>query len=84
MANIKYIMILIIFIGLTIIIVDITRKITMQKCPKPEIMYKYVSRTFEEEQTNPITVSEIFKGLFNDPSPWLQSIGAESSRPLKY
>lgn len=43
----------------------------MQKCPPPKIEYRFIPRTFEEEQNNPAMVSEIFKDMFEEPSVWI-------------
>lgn len=43
-------------------------------CPPSRVEYKYIPRTMEEEAQEPAYVSEIFKPMFNDPSPWVRSI----------
>ena len=40
-----------------------------------KIIYKYIPRTFEEDQNQPILPSQIFKKMFDKPSPWVDSIG---------
>lgn len=73
MLNIKNILIFIILIGIIIIIIDSTKKYTFEQCPKSEIKYIYVPRSFNLEQDNPLFIREIFGGLFNDASTWLGS-----------
>jgi len=46
-----------------------------QKCPPPKIVYKYIPRTFQEEQEDPAKVSEIFDKMFNESSPWINQLG---------
>ena len=42
--------------------------ISNNKCPPEKVIYKYVPRTFKQEQTDPIQASEIFKDLFEKPN----------------
>jgi hypothetical protein len=41
---------------------------------EPNIVYRYIPRTFEEEQLDPISVTDIFQTMFSQPSPWVGSI----------
>lgn len=68
----KLIMIIIIFIGIMFITVGVIRN--DQQCPKQEIIYRYIPRTFEDEQNEPVYVSDIFKTMFSQPSAWVQSL----------
>jgi hypothetical protein len=47
-----------------------------KSCPKQEekIITKYIPRTFVEEQMDPTKVSDVFKLLFEQRSPWLASV----------
>lgn len=38
------------------------------------IEYRYIPRTFEEEQDSPVYPSELFETMFSQPSPWVLSI----------
>ena len=50
-------------------------------CPQQQIIYKYIPRTFEEEQNEPVYPSDIFKTMFTQQSPWVRSIqGADARR----
>lgn len=40
----------------------------------PEIIYRYIPRTFAEEKEQPVYVSEIFDTMFSQPSPWIISL----------
>lgn len=42
-------------------------------CPGQKVVYRYVPRTFEEEQNSPIPVTELFADLFNKPDTWIGS-----------
>jgi hypothetical protein len=68
----KTISILFVFIGIILIIIDLMRE--NRVCPKEKIVYKYIPKTFEEEQQEPVYVSDIFKTMFSLPSPWIVSI----------
>lgn len=38
---------------------------------QPRVEYKFIPRTFKEEQENPVRVSDVFSGMFSEPSPWV-------------
>ena len=54
---------------------EIVRLNTMTKCPKPVIKYKYIPRTFKDEQDEPVPIEELFAKMFTLPSPWMISRG---------
>jgi hypothetical protein len=60
---------IIIIIAYTILIVGLTQM--YYQCPPSKIIYKYVPRTFREEQESPVPVSEIFASMFNNQTPWI-------------
>lgn len=68
----KIVIIFLMFFGILCLAIAITRN--SQSCPQQQIVYKYVPRTFEEEQSAPVYVSEIFADMFSQPSPWMVSI----------
>lgn len=59
-------------IGLTFIIIGI---INSKKCDPKRIEYRFVPRTFKEEQENPVGVQEIFNDMFEKPTPWIGGFG---------
>ena len=65
----KGIMILMLYVGITMIIVGYMKN--YQKCDEPKIEYRYVPRTFFEEQIAPTDLKKSFSGMFNDQSTWL-------------
>lgn len=67
----KYVMLLILFIGILFIVVGLVKDTT--EIPKTKIIYRYLPRTFEEEQNDPIYVTDIFKTMFTQQSPWVSS-----------
>lgn len=44
-----------------------------------KIIYRYIPRTFEEEQNEPVYVTDIFKTLFSQPGVWEAGFGNDSS-----
>lgn len=65
----KSFVVLILFVGILSIVVGYINQI--KKCPPPTVEYRYIPRTFKEEQENPPKVSEIFSEMFNEPTPWI-------------
>jgi hypothetical protein len=46
-----------------------------QSCPPPIVEYRYIPRSFEEEQTLETPVLSIFGKMFQDVSPWERTVG---------
>jgi hypothetical protein len=44
-----------------------------QICPADKIVYKFVPRTFTEDQESPVPVEEIFSKMFREPTPFIGS-----------
>ena len=61
--------IIIIFIGAILITIGYQK--TKCNCEN-KVEYKFVPRTFREEQELPIKPSEIFKSMFDEPSPFIK------------
>ena len=59
----------ILFFGIMLIVIDMVR--TSNQCPTQKIIYRYIPRTFEEEQLEPVYPSDIFKTMFTQPSTWI-------------
>jgi len=74
----KHLVIIILFIGILLITVSLTQ--SAQKCPPEKIIYRYLPRTFEEEQDEPVYVSDIFNTMFTQDSPWVKSINSYDAR----
>lgn len=73
--NTKTTIILLIFFGMLLLLLNSYNK-TQQNCPAPQTIYKYLPRTFDEEQNEPVYPSDIFKTMFSQQSPWVRSIDA--------
>jgi hypothetical protein len=70
----KAVVVLIIFLGILFVSVEITRIKAGLTKQKDRVIYRYIPRTFEEEQLDPIPVSDVFETMFSQPSPWVGSI----------
>jgi len=68
------------FIGVLLITVGYVNQ--LQKCPPPTIEYRYIPRTFKEDQDNLPQVSEIFTKMFQEPTPWISGfkMGSDNSK----
>lgn len=64
--------------GLMLVIGDLVR--AYKQCPLPKTIYRFIPRTFKEEQESPIPVSEIYVDLFEKPSPWVSGYGTFNTR----
>ena len=68
----KNILIITIFIGLIFVIIDLVR--TEHVCSANKIIYRYIPRTMDEENESPAFASDVFRTMFSQPSPWINSI----------
>lgn len=46
-----------------------------QQCPPPIIQYRYISKTFEQEQSLEEPLLSSFNSLFQDNSAWMKNKG---------
>lgn len=67
----------VLFSGMLLIILGVIN--SRPDCPEKQIEYRFVPRTFKEEQENPVRPTDIFQDLFNKPSPWVLTFGENSS-----
>jgi len=65
----KSFVLLLFFAGIMMITVGYINQ--LHKCPPPSIEYRYIPRTFDQEQDNPVRVSQLFNNMFQDPSVWI-------------
>lgn len=79
MELIKGFIILIFIIGIIMVTIYFMAKSEVAKCNK-KIIYKYLPRTLEEEETEPIFVSQILSPMFTQPSVWIDSIYEDDKR----
>lgn len=72
MITYRGILILALFIGIILIVIEVTK--TAATCPLQKTIYRYIPRTFEEEQNEQAYVTDIFYTMFSEPTPWVLSI----------
>lgn len=68
----KLALLVIIFIGLILITINLTKQFINPQ--QPEIIYRYIPQTLEEQEAEPMYVSDIFKTMFSQQSPWIFSV----------
>ena len=59
---------LILLIGIICIVIGYSQ--AQQQCPPPKIEYRYIPRTFYEQQLSIPTVNRTFSSMFENQSPW--------------
>lgn len=72
----KSLVLLLLLIGITFMIMGYVK--TNQQCPPPIIKYRYIPKTFKNEQENPTPLYSIFGTMFTNSSPWQQYVGYSS------
>jgi len=65
------ILITLLIIGVILMTMELTRN-SFAKCTE-KTTYKYIPRTIQEEADDPVFVTDVFKSMFEDPSPWVIS-----------
>lgn len=66
------------FIGILLLVIGIMNG--SNKCPEQQIIYKYIPRTFNEEQESPIYVSDIFKTMFSQSDTWVATVNESNNK----
>jgi len=78
MSPFQFMMMVIFIFGLIFVGTDLIR--TYNKCPENKIIYRYLPRSFVEDQENPVPLDDIFYGMFNNPTVWISSIDFDTLR----
>jgi len=82
----KSLIMMLTFIGIISIVVGYVNQI--KKSPPPTVEYRYIPRTFEEDQANPVKISELYNAMFVEPTPWVYSMtlgsGVKNSELNRY
>lgn len=73
----KSLVIILTFLGIMSVVVGYVKN-THE--PKTQIEYRYIPRTFEQNQENPLKIARMFNDMFSEPTPWMQGIGHKESR----
>ena len=77
----KGLLFFILFIGLIFIVAGYIQ--SNQRCPPPIVVYRYIPRTFEEEQDNPMPLVSMFGKMFEEPDQFMQYRGYAVNVPDK-
>ena len=65
---------LILMIGVIFITIGVSKEKSL--CPANKIEYRFIPRTFYDEQTSRIpSINSQFKDMFNEPSAWEKAAG---------
>ena len=75
----KSLVMLLLFAGILMVTVGYVNQ--LQTCPPPKVEYRYVPRTFEQEQNNPVKVSQLFNDMFEEPSVWVSGFKYSGKAP---
>ena len=67
----KSLALLLLFIGIILVVIGYTKN--TDKCPKPKVEYRFVPRSFFEEQLSPDNVTKQFQNMFGNNDPWLST-----------
>ena len=73
----KSLVFLLLIIGIIFIAVGYIR--SNQQCPPRLIEYRYIPKTFTDEQNNETPVLSIFNTMFTKSSPWQEYVGYTSN-----
>lgn len=67
--------IIIILLSIGLLFIMINLNIYKQNCVSKTIIYRYIPKSFNELQDNPVYVSDIFKNMFGYKIPNIYSVG---------
>lgn len=67
------------FIGLIFVVTGYIQ--SNQQCPPPVVVYRYIPRTFEEEQDNPAPLMSVFGKMFEEPDQYMKYRGYAMNVP---
>ena len=62
----KLLVLVLLVIGVTLVLNGYMKQNMV--CGPPKIVYKYVPRTFEQEQMNPVKPTDVFSTMFSQSS----------------
>jgi hypothetical protein len=58
-------------IGIMMMVMDMNKN---NVCTQPKTIYKFIPRTFQEELSLSPQASDVFRTMFKQPDPWIESI----------
>lgn len=68
-SMLQLILLLLIFVGIIFVTINIVKNNC--KCEDQQVIYRYIPRTFDEEQEDPAYASDVHKVLFSLRTPWV-------------
>ncbi len=80
MELVKGFFILIFIVSVILLTVYFMSKAEISEKCDLKIIYKYLPRTLQEEETEPVYVTQIFKTMFTQPSVWIDSTYQDTIR----
>ena len=60
---------IILLVGMALLLVGWAT--SKRNCPPSRVEYRYVPRTFVEEQNEPVPMEDIFGKMFREAQPWI-------------
>ena len=69
----KSLVFLFMLIGFVFVVIGFVK--TNQSCPPPIVQFRYIPKTFNEEQNIHQPLISIYGNMFRDPSPWETTMG---------
>lgn len=66
------------FLGIMSVVIGYVRQTCA--CPEGKVEYRFIPRTFQEDQDNPTRVTELFDTMFEEKTPWIRHIGTTPRR----
>ncbi len=76
--NMKSLVILLLIIGICMVVIGYNK--SNQICPANRVEFRYIPRTFEQEQETPAPVLSVFGKMFQDEDAWMKVQGYASSQ----
>ena len=65
----KGLLLFLLLIGIFLVVIELVRSQKTETLEK--VIYRYIPRTFDEEQNEPVYPSDIFNAMFTQPSTWI-------------
>ncbi len=72
----KSLVFLFLLVGFVLVVIGFVK--TNQDCPPPIVQFRYIPKTFNQEQSVQQPISSIFGTMFDNVSPWQETRGFEN------
>ncbi len=69
--------ILLLVVGICMVVIGYNK--SNQICPANRVEFRYIPKTFEQEQEAPVPVLSVFGKMFQDEDAWMKKEGYASS-----